>query len=91
MAMWNQSRPGGLVMPALTRIERSPEQPSVNAVSSVSVVCADIGKAAPDQRLDRGIGLCHCGENLTGSVRRFDVAETDFEMPLAILTAPDEG
>src|SRR6187455_239063 len=26
----NQSRYGGLVMPALRRIERSPEQPSVN-------------------------------------------------------------
>src|SRR3954469_20785219 len=34
----NQSRYGGVVMPALTRIERSPEQPSVNAVSSVSAV-----------------------------------------------------
>ena len=38
MAMRNQSRYGGLVMLALTRIERSPEQPSVNAVSSVSGV-----------------------------------------------------
>src|SRR4051794_14199668 len=34
----NQSRYGGALTPALTRIERSPEQPSVNAVSSVSVV-----------------------------------------------------
>src|SRR4051794_5624055 len=34
----NQSRYGGLVTPALTRIERSPEQPSVKAVSSVSSV-----------------------------------------------------
>src|SRR3954453_2308495 len=34
----NQSSNGGLVMPALTRIERSPEQPSVKAASSVSSV-----------------------------------------------------
>ena len=91
MAMWNQSRHGGSVTPALTRIERSPEQPSVNAVSSVSVGLADLGKAAPDQRLDRGVGLGDRGENLPGSVRRLDVAEADFEMPLAVLTAPDEG
>src|SRR5690349_23412974 len=34
----NQSRYGGALMPASTRIERRPEQPSVNAVSSVSSV-----------------------------------------------------
>src|SRR5690242_9124894 len=34
----NQSRNGGSVTPALTKIERSPEQPSVKAVSSVSAV-----------------------------------------------------
>ena len=52
---------------------------------------ADFLEAAPDQRRDRRIGLCDRGEHLPGSVRRFNVAETDFEMPLAILTAPDEG
>ena len=52
---------------------------------------ADIGKAASDQRLDRGVGLCHCGEHLTSALRRLNVAETDFEMPLTVLTAPDEG
>jgi hypothetical protein len=51
----------------------------------------DIGKTAPDQRLDRGVGLCHCGEHLSGSVRCFDIAEPDFQMSLAVLTAPDEG
>src|SRR5687768_17982773 len=34
----NQSRYGGFVTPASTRIERSPEQPSVKAASLVSVV-----------------------------------------------------
>ena len=52
---------------------------------------ADIGKAAPDQRLDRGVGLGDGGENLPGAVGRLDIAEPDFEMPLAVLTAPDEG
>src|SRR3954447_12013557 len=35
MAMWNQSRIGGFVTPASAKIDRRPEQPSVNAVSSV--------------------------------------------------------
>src|SRR3954466_8817018 len=34
----NQSRYGGAVTPASTRIERSPEQPSVNALMAVSAV-----------------------------------------------------
>src|SRR3954454_5343338 len=34
----NQSRYGGAVTPASTRTERSPEQPSVNAVMAVSAV-----------------------------------------------------
>ena len=50
-----------------------------------------LGKAAPDHRLDRGVGLCHCGEHLTSSVRCFDIAEADFEMPLTVLTAPNES
>jgi rhodanese-related sulfurtransferase len=36
LAMWNQSRMGGVVTPASTRIDRRPGQPSVNAVTSVS-------------------------------------------------------
>jgi hypothetical protein len=52
---------------------------------------ADFLEAASDQRLDRRIGLCDRSKNLSGSVKCFDVAETDFEMPLAIPMAPDEG
>ena len=77
--------------PASTRIERSPEQPSVNAVISVSPCLADLGKAALDQRHDRGVGLCHGGENLPGSPGCLDIAEPDFEMALALLAAADEG
>ena len=52
---------------------------------------ADIGKAAPDQRLERGVSLCDRGEPLTSPLGRLNVAEADFEMPLVVLTAPDEG
>jgi hypothetical protein len=38
IAMWNQSRNGGVVIPASTRRDRKPAQPSVNAVTSVSSV-----------------------------------------------------
>ena len=38
IAMWNQSRKGGAVIPASTRMDRRPGQPSVNAVTSVSSV-----------------------------------------------------
>ncbi len=51
----------------------------------------DIGKAASDQRLDRGVSLCHCGEHLTSTLGRLNVAEADFQVSLAVLTAPDEG
>jgi hypothetical protein len=40
IAMWNQSRMGGVVTPASTRIDIRPGQPSVNAVTSVSSVRA---------------------------------------------------
>jgi hypothetical protein len=50
---------------------------------------ADLGKTAPDQRLDRGVGLGDGGENLPAPVRRLDIAK--FEMPLIVLTASDEG
>ena len=38
MAMWNQSRIGGFVIPALAKIDRRPGQRSVNAVSLVPAV-----------------------------------------------------
>ena len=44
----NQSRDGGALTPASTRIERSPEQPSVKAVSSVSVSLANLFETTPD-------------------------------------------
>jgi hypothetical protein len=90
MAMWHQSTNGGVVTPASARIERSPEQLSVKAVSSVSVVWPT-SEAAPDQRLNRGVSFGDRSENQAGSVRRLDIAEADFQVPLTRLTAPDEG
>src|SRR3954454_16667649 len=50
----NQSRDGGALTPASTRIERSPEQPSVKAVSSVSSVWPT---AARPRRIRAAIGV----------------------------------
>jgi hypothetical protein len=52
---------------------------------------ADLLEAAPDQRLDCGVCFRDRGENLPAAVRRLDISKADFEMPLAVLTAPDEG
>ena len=41
--------------------------------------------------LDRRIGLCHCGENLSGAVWCLDVAEANLQMARARLTAANEG
>ena len=54
-------------------------------------VVADLGKAALDQRLDRGVGLGDGGENLPGAVGCLDVAEANFQMALALLAAADKG
>jgi hypothetical protein len=51
----------------------------------------NLGKAALDQRRDRGVGFGDRGKDLPGSTRCLDIAEPDFEMALALLTAPDEG
>jgi hypothetical protein len=52
---------------------------------------ADLLEAALDQRLNRRIGLCDRCEHLTRPVRRLDVAEANFEMPLTVLAAADIG
>ena len=52
---------------------------------------ADIGKAAPDQRLDRGVGPGDRGEDLARAIRCLDIAEADFQVPLAVLAAADIG
>jgi len=88
MATWNHSRYSGAVTPALTRIERSPEQPSVKFGL---VGLADFLEAAPDQRLDRGVGPGDRGKDLACAIHCLDVAEADFEMPLAVLAAADIG
>jgi hypothetical protein len=91
MAMWNRSRPGGLDDAGLDQ-DRAQPRTAVGEGSQPGISSrADLGKAAPDQRLDRRIGLCHRGENLPAAVRRLDIVKSDFEMPLAVLTAPDEG
>ena len=52
---------------------------------------ADLLEAAPDQRLDRGVGPGDRGEDLARAIRCLVVAEADFQMPLAVLAAADIG
>jgi hypothetical protein len=88
MAMWNQSRLGD------AGLDQGGAQPgtAVGKRRQLGIGrLADLGKTAPDQRLDRGVGLGDGGENLPAPVRRLDIAKADFEMPLIVLTASDEG
>jgi hypothetical protein len=47
IAMWNQSGIGGFVTPASVKIERKPEQPSVNAVSRMLQVRPIVPRVRP--------------------------------------------
>jgi hypothetical protein len=51
----------------------------------------DLGKAALDQRRDRGVGFGDSGKDLPGSTGCLDIAEPDFQMALVLLAAADEG
>src|SRR4051794_16356156 len=88
MAMWNQSRLGDTgidqdrAQPGTAIGER--RQPGVGGL-------ANLLQTTLDQRFDRRIGLCDRGETLPAAVRRLDIAKANFEMPLALLTAPNEG
>jgi hypothetical protein len=52
---------------------------------------ADGGEATLSQRFDGGVGAGNGGENLPGPVRCLDVAEATFQMPVARVTAANEG
>jgi hypothetical protein len=52
---------------------------------------ADLLEAAPDQRLDPGVGPGDRGEDLPAAGGRLDVAQADLQMAQAVLTAADEG
>ena len=54
------------------------------------ITMRDLLLSRPDQRLDCGVCFRDRGENLPAAVRRLDISKADFEMPLAVLTAPDE-
>ena len=90
IAMWNQSSKGGVVIPASTRIDRRPGQPSVNAVTSVSIGSANGAKALSDQRRDVGVGLRDCSEHLPTSTRSFDIADANLQVTFALFAAADE-
>ena len=86
--MWNQSRLGD------AGIDQDRAQPgtAVGERRQLGVGgLANLFEATLDQRFDRRIGLCDRGEHLTGFMGRLDVAQTDLQMPLALLAAANEG
>ena len=89
--MWNQSRTRRLGDAGIDQ-DRAQPGTAVGERGQLGISgLADIRKAAPDQRLDRGVGPGDRGEDLAGAIRCLDVAEADFEMPLAVLAAADVG
>ena len=65
MAMWNQSRLGDAGLDQ----GGAPPGTAVGKRRQLGIGrLADLGKTAPDQRLDRGVGLGDGGENLPASV-----------------------
>ena len=66
------------------------EQPSVNAVSSVSQVPAHGVERAPDQRRDVGAAPRDGAEHLPAALGRLDVADAHLQVPFALVAAPDE-
>ena len=65
-------------------------QPSVKAVSAVSLVLPDRVEVAADQRPDVRAGFGDGTENLTATGLRFDIADPHLQRPLALRAAADE-
>jgi hypothetical protein len=83
IAMWNQSRMGGVVIPASTRIDRRPRHFSV-------VGSANSSKFSTDQRREVGVGLCDCAEHLPASAGSFDIPDADLQVPFTLFATTDE-
>ena len=85
--MWNQSKIGGFVTPALTRTVRRPGQPSVKA----GVGPAHRFKGSLDQRGDAGFGPGDGATDLAATINRLDVADADLQVAFAVFAAAYEG
>lgn len=71
---------------------RAPAGTAVGDGGQPSVVgLADLDKVAPDLRFEGGLGSGDGGEDLPGPIGCLDLAEADFQVPLARLTAADAG
>ena len=75
---------GGVVTPALTRIDRRPGQPSVNAVTSVSSVRPKLEDFDENQRREIGVSLRDCSEHLPSTACSFDITDADFQVPFTL-------
>jgi hypothetical protein len=94
MAMWNQLEPVEKRRLSDTGIDQDRAQPrtAVGERGQLGLLGpADLLEAAPDQRLDPGVGPGDRGEDLPGAGGRLDVAQADLQMPQAVLTAADKG
>ena len=78
------------MIPASTRMDRRPGQPSVNAVTSVSPVRPNGAKALLDKHRDVGVSLGDCSEHLPTSTRSFDIADANLHVTFALFAAADE-
>jgi hypothetical protein len=75
-------------------VEKNAPQPGT-AVSKRRQRCAlgppDRIEATADQACEIRVGLRYGAEDLPPSARRLDIADPNFQMPLAVLAAADEG
>ena len=93
-------QPHGEVKPVQDRefrdasVEEDAPQPgaAVGERGQYRVLCPpDRVEVAADQRHEIRVGLRHGAEDLPSSCRRLDIADPDFQVPLAVLAAADEG
>ena len=90
MAIWNQSRIGGIRDPSLGQ-NRPQTGAAVGEPDQLRVGgSAHRLKVAADQHGDVGIGPRDSAEHLPRSGRRLDITDPNLEMPIAVVAATDE-
>jgi hypothetical protein len=63
----------------------------VKAVTSVASVRPTVSKGSLDQRVDIGLSPADSAKDLAAAVNRLDVADADFQVAFAGITAAYEG
>src|SRR5271166_2422134 len=91
IAIWNQSRMGGVVTPAPTRTDPQTWTAISEGGHHCGVGSANSSKVSMDQRRDVGTSLRHRSEHLPASVTSLDISDADLQVPLAVFATADEG